>query len=270
MTIRCRVCWSIFGFLLSVPVFADVLEGKPYMEAGVALVAQTSADYRGSHHYQPYGLPLPYFIYQGKIIKADKDGVRGEFWASHRFAFDVSVDGSLNGRSDNNKMRAGMDKLDSAFEMGPSFNANLTGATFSEGWSAQFPLRGVFTIGKGGVDYIGLVFNPRLTWRIPDVYWGWRASFNLGLLFANARYHEYYYDVAPEFATPGRPFYSSPGGYSGAFARLSVYKKISDWRVGVSVRYDNLGNVAFEDSPLMQTTHYASVSLGLVRTLWIN
>lgn len=269
MVKRTNAIVLVLGLLTTLSAMADSGNSRPYMEAGVVLVGQTSADYRGSHHYQPYGLPLPYFLYQGKIIKADKDGVRGEFWATHRFAFDISVDGSLNGRSDNNKLREGMHKLDSAFELGPSFNANLTGSSFSEGWSAQFPLRAVLTLGQSGVDYIGVVFNPRLTWRIPNTYWGWRASFNVGVLFADARYHEYYYDVAPRFATVARPYYQSQGGYSGAFTRLSVYKKVRDWRIGISLRYDNLGNVAFEESPLMQTSHYGSVSFGLVRTLWV-
>lgn len=243
---------------------------EPYMEAGIALVGQASADYRGSHHYQPRVLPLPYFLYQGKIIKADRGGVRGEFWANHRFEFNVSVDGSLSGNSDNNALRAAMPKLSNAFEMGPSFNINVSGLNFNEGWSARFPLRAVFTVGADGVDYIGYLFNPRLTWRTPKTIYGWTPSFNVGFLLADKTYHRYYYDVAQEFVTDSRPFYQAGGGYSGLFTRLAFYKRLELWRFGVSFRYDNLSGAVFGDSPLVETKHYGSVSFGLVRKLWGN
>lgn len=256
--------------LLMLLVPPGVAQAQSYMEAGVALVAQASADYRGSTHYQPYALPLPYFIYQGPVLKADKDGVRGDFWATHRFEFNISVGGSLNGNSDNNELRQGMHKLDSAFEFGPSFNINISGEGFNDGWVARFPLRGVFTVGSGGIDYIGMLFNPRLTWRVPSSFYGWRTSFNVGLLFADRRYHGYYYDVDPEQVTENREFYRSSSGYSGAFTQLSFYKRIDKWRIGASLRYDHLGGVSFDDSPLVETDHYGSISVGVVRTLWMN
>lgn len=258
-------CWCV----AVIPRVAGATQAT-YMEVGVALVGQFSADYRGSAHYQPYAVPLPYFLYQGPIIKADEDGLRGEFWANHRFEFNISVDGSLSGRSDNNELRMGMNKLYSAFEGGPSFNVNITGDSFRDGWSARFPVRAVFTIGGGGLDYIGYLFNPRLTWRASRKIWDWETSLNLGLLFADKTYHRYYYDVAAEFVTDQRPFYSAGGGYSGAFTRIGFYRRLDNWRLGVSLRYDNLAGVRFGDSPLVETNHFSSVSVGLVRTLWAN
>lgn len=266
---KCRLSTIFFWILASVPSLAWARDSA-YMEAGIALVGQASADYRGSRHYQPYAVPLPYFLYQGPIIKADEEGLRGEFWANHRFAFNISVDGSLNGRSDNNELRAGMPKLESAFEMGPSFDINISGRNFGDGWSARFPVRAVFTLGKSGVDYIGYLFNPRLTWRASRTFREWETSFNAGLLFADSTYHRYYYDVAPEFATDSRPYYSAHGGYSGMFTRLAFYRRLENWRLGVSFRYDNLAGVQFDDSPLVETKHFTSFSFGLIRTLWAN
>ena len=260
------------GFLLLVWVTAvsAQTDNSAYMEAGAVLVGQASADYRGSKHYQPYALPLPYFIYQGPILKADKDGVRGEFWANHRFEFNASVDGSLNGNSDNNTLREGMPELDSAVEVGPSLNMKLTGETFSEGWSLRFPLRAVFTISRSGFDYIGYLFNPRLNWRKSEVIGDWRLSFNTGILYADKQFHRYYYDVKNEYVTDDRPYYRAQAGYSGAFGKFSIYRAMEKWRVGVSFRYDYLGGVKFIDSPLVETKHYGSVSVGVVRTFWAN
>jgi outer membrane protein len=238
------------------------------MELGVALVGQIAADYRGSGHYRPYALPLPYLLYQGPIIKADRDGVRGDFWSGGRLEFNVSVDGSLNGNSDNNKARSGMPELESAMEFGPSLNIRLSGESLREGWSLRLPVRAVITISGDGLDHIGNVFSPRVTWRKPDVYAGWRASLSAGVMFADREYHSYFYDVAEPYVTQERPFYRASGGYSGGFMRVGLYRPWRDWRFGVSLRYDYLGGAEFIDSPLVETRHYGSISVGLMRTLW--
>lgn len=255
------VCWSQSE---SAPESGN----KAYMEAGAVLVAQGAADYRGSNHYRPYALPLPYFLYQGPILKADGDGVRGDFWSNTRMEFNLSVDGSLNGNSDNNKQRHGMPELESAVEFGPSLNIRLTGNDFRDGWSLRLPLRAVITISGNGLDHIGNVFSPRLTWRQRDAIVGWRSSFNVGVLFADRSYHSYFYDVAEPYVLEDRPFYRSSGGYSGSYLRFSLYRSWNDWRFGISARYDYLGGAEFTSSPLLQTEHYGSISVGLVRRFW--
>lgn len=248
----------------------DINPGGPRMEFGVGLVTQFIADYRGSTYYSFEALPLPYFLYTGKIIKVDRQGIRGEFVTSPRFEFNVSVDGSLNGNSDGNVLREGMPELDSTFEFGPSFNINLTGQDFRQGWSLRMPLRAVFSFDSKGVDYVGYLFNPRLTWRAPSLAEVWRFSFNAGLLWADENYHAYYYDVAPEYALPWRPEYQASSGYSGTFMRWGLYRQLDEWRVGFSLRYDYLGGTSFEKSPLVETEHFASVSFGLARELWLS
>jgi len=255
--------------LMAVQAVADSETPVPTtMEAGLVLVAQGAADYRGSEHYRPYALPLPYFLYQGPVFKADRDGVRGDFWSGQRMEFNISMDGSLNGNSDDNEARRGMPELESAVEFGPSLNIRLSGESFREGWSLRLPVRAVITISGDGLDHIGNVFNPRLSWRMPEFYEGWRASFALGAMFADRDYHAYFYDVAAPYVIEGRPFYRTDGGYSGSFLRFTLYRPWQKWRFGVSLRYDYLGGAAFTESPLVETRHYGSVSFGLIRTLW--
>lgn len=267
-----RLPHLVLAFLLSLtvmPVAANSEASVPTkMEAGVALVAQGAADYRGSEHYRPYALPLPYFLYQGPVFKADRDGVRGDFWSGYRMEFNISMDGSLNGNSDDNDARRGMPELESAVELGPSLNIRLSGDSFREGWSLRLPVRAVISISGDGLDHIGNIFSPRLAWRKPELYAGWRASVALGAMFADRDYHAYFYDVAERYVTPGRPFYHASGGYSGSFLRFTLYKPWQKWRLGVSLRYDYLDGAAFSDSPLVETRHYGSVSFGLIRTLW--
>jgi outer membrane protein len=259
--------FALAGFL-SLAATQATADSPTTMEAGVVLVAQGAADYRGSEHYRPYALPLPYFLYQGPVFKADKDGVRGDFWSGGRMEFNLSMDGSLNGNSDDNEARRGMPELESAVELGPSLNIRLSGDSFQEGWSLRLPVRAVVTFSGDGLDHIGNVFSPRLSWRNPEIHAGWRASFAAGVLFADRDFHAYFYDVAQPYVTETRPFYHADGGYSGSFLRFTLYKPWHKWRFGVSLRYDYLGGAVFTDSPLVETRHYGSVSFGLIRTLW--
>lgn len=250
---------------LTLPCLA---EGTRNTEFGIGLGSQVLADYRGSSRYKIYALPVPYFLFEGRFLKSDKRGVRGELWANEKYELNLSADGSVNGGGDDNPLRKGMSELESAAEIGPSFNVNLTGPDFSDGWALRLPVRGVFSVSKHGIGHIGNLFNPRLTWRKPNFFMGWRATLNLGLLIADQQYHDYYYSVTSEYATEGRPPYLASGGYSGSFSRFSLYKKWESWRLKFSFRYDYLGKATFLGSPLVETKHFGLINIGLTRTLW--
>ncbi len=55
-------------------------ELKPLWEAGLGIGAVTFPDYRGSDRTQTYMLPVPYFVYRGEFLKADRNGLRGLFF----------------------------------------------------------------------------------------------------------------------------------------------------------------------------------------------
>ncbi|MEW5208183.1 MipA/OmpV family protein, partial [Bacillus cereus] len=78
------------------------------------------------------------------------------------------------------------------------------------------PLRGVFTV-QAPPHAIGAVFAPNASIDIKDVagFKGWYFGAQAGPLFADRRYHDYFYTVAAQFATPERPAYQATGGYSG-------------------------------------------------------
>lgn len=240
------------------------------MEAGVGIVTQTSADYRGASSYQTRGLPVPYVLYRGRFLKADRDGVRGDLVVQPRYELTMSVGAALNGGADESSLRQGMPALDSSIEFGPSLNFNLTGPHMDEGWVLRFPVRAGVTFSSRGLGFIGYVFDPNIAWRQPDLFAGWEGTLTFGAMWADRKNHQYYYSVAPEHVTESRPAYNASAGYSGAFTRLGLYREIDAWRFGLSLRYDNLSGAEFMDSPLVETEHYFSLSMGAVYRLWSN
>ena len=84
----------------------------------------------------------------------------------------------------------------------------------------------------------------------------WNLGVQAGPLYATREYHQYFYSVDPQFATPERPAYAAGGGYSGALALVSLTRRFPRFWVGAFARYDTLKGAAFEPSPLV-TRDYA-------------
>lgn len=232
------------------------------------LAGQVAADYRGSEYYSYRFLPLPYFMYHSPVIKIDRNGARGEFWRTKGVQLNISLDGAIGGEDKNNPYRKGMEPLESAVEFGPSLDFLIGGASFENGVSLRLPFRGVFSVGKSGIDHVGYLFNPRLTWRKPQLIGQWRASMSFGLLYADKQYHNYFYQVKPSQALSWRPVYEGASGYSGAYIRMNWYRLWQDWRFGISMRYDYLSGAVFMDSPIFETKHYGSVAFVIIRKFW--
>ena len=109
----------------------------------------------------------------------------------------------------------------------------------------------------------GLTLSPYLNYRIWQEDEGalMRYSLSAGPIFGSRRYHNYFYQVTPEFVTPERPEYNPDSGYSGSRVTLSVTRHFKQYLIGAFARYDNLKGAVFEDSPLVETTDYLAVGV---------
>jgi outer membrane scaffolding protein for murein synthesis (MipA/OmpV family) len=80
-------------------------------------------------------------------------------------------------------------------------------------------------------------------------------------MFANRRYHNDIYGVAPQFAMPQRPAYAAGGGYAGMQWIAALSKRYPSIWVGGFVRADTLSGAVFEDSPLVRQKDGYSVGI---------
>ena len=82
-------------------------------------------------------------------------------------------------------------------------------------------------------------------------------------MFADRKYHDHFYGVAPEYAMPGRPAYRAPGGYSGAQFIAAISRRFEPvWVVGF-VKADILNRAVFESSPLVERRNNISVGIAV-------
>ncbi len=238
---------------------------KPLWEFGLGIGALGFPDYRGSDTSHVYPLPIPYFIYRGRFLRADRDGVRGLLLNRKVVELTISVNATTPVRSRDSAARRGMPDLRPTIELGPSLNVHLWRSTDRPiRLDLRMPLRGAVTV-ESSPQYIGWFFAPQLNLDLTD--FAGRAGWNLGLaagpLFADRRYDDYFYSVAPRFAAVNRPAYEARGGYSGSQMLAAMSKRFSRYWVGAFVRYDVLGGAAFSESPLVRSNHYWAAGVGI-------
>lgn len=238
---------------------------EPLWEAGAGVAALHLPDYRGSSQSRAYALPVPYVVYRGDFLKADRHGVRGVFFASDRIDFNLSVGASLPVDSSRSRARAGMPDLRPSLELGPSVDLTLwRRADRRARLELRLPLRGAVTL-ESDPRYIGAQFFPHLNLDVNDA--GGFAGWNLGLLagpvYTDRRYNRYFYSVAPEHATAARPAYDPGGGYGGAQFIAALSRRYRQFWVGGYLRYDTLAGATYAASPLVTSRRYAAGGIGL-------
>ena len=248
------------GIIFTTPCKAGQL---PLWEVGFGLTGLYLPDYRGSDESRGHLYPVPYIMYRGKIIKVEKDTIRGQIFESDRLKLDISLGGGVSVDSDENEARTGMPDLDFTAELGPSLEINLwENAEEKQSLWLKLPVRTVFSVSSSDLDYRGLNFAPYLNfqWKT-DWVRPWKISLSAGPIFANRKYHEYFYEVEPAFATPQRPKYHADGGYGGSRITLTLQTFFKDFWVGAFARYDTLSDAVFEESPLVKSDDYMAVGV---------
>jgi MipA family protein len=118
----------------------------------------------------------------------------------------------------------------------------------------RLPLRAVLATDFHHLNGAGWVSQPNISIDVNDAFGhpGWNFGAQAGVVYGNRRYHEYWYSVAPEFATPTRPAFSASGGYAGATFITALSKRFPRFWAGGYVKWDYLRGAAFEDSPLVR------------------
>ncbi len=235
----------------------------PLWELGMGVTALRLAHYRGSDQSQTWLLPLPYFVYRGDIIRADREGARAMLLHGERFQVDLSVSGSAPTRSGDNLARVGMPSLKPTVEVGPNLNLYLMNGA---DWRlvARAPVRAAFTL-QSSPRHVGWSASPYLTLEGRQGPWdiGWRV----GTQWGDRGLHGYVYDVDPSYATSTRAAYRAKAGFGGWQSTLGASRRVGDslW-LGVFARADSVSGAAFADSPLVRQRSHLS---GGIAVSWI-
>jgi outer membrane protein len=260
---RSRRSKTLVAAFLGLAWAAAQAKQEPLLEFGLGIGAIAFEDYRGSGTTHAYPLPIPYFVYHGKFLKADREGVRGTLFDQDWVELNVSGNATTPVRND--RERSGMPDLKSTLEVGPSLDLHLLHSADSHiKFDLRLPLRAAFTV-DAPPQFIGWTFTPRLALDVVDPWGfaGWNAGVLAGPLFADHRYNDYFYSVAPPYARASRPAYQAAGGYAGAQTITALSKRFANFWVGAYIRADSLSGAAFASSPLVRRNSYWSAGIGV-------
>jgi outer membrane protein len=261
-----KFCWYGFSLcLLSGPLMA---QEQPLWELGIGAAALHLPYYRGSESARAYLLPYPYLIYRGEFLNIDEDGVRGWLYRSDTTRFDLSLAGGVPVPSDRHGPRRDMPDLNPTVEFGPSLQHRLwQDHQLKRALWLHLPLRAAYSVDTHGMEHEGWVFAPYLEYSYKSLPRGrLDHSISIGPLFADHAYHDYFYGVAPAYATADRPAYQGKGGYGGSRLTLMTQTRFEDIWLVAFLRVDTLAGAVFENSPLVQTRRYHIVGVSLT---WI-
>lgn len=240
---------------------------QPLWEVGTVGVGVSQQAYPGADAQIRRALVLPYFLYRGEVVRADRDTTGLRAIKTDTFELDVGVAGAFGSSSDKIEARRGMPDLGTLIEFGPRLRWKLGAGPGGGEWRAVLPLRGVFDLSDQGATR-GLSLEPELQFR-RRANAGWTYSATVGAIFANPRLARTFYEVAPVYATADRPAYEAQAGLVawrlGAFAS----RKLSpDWRVFGFARLDTVAGAANRDSPLVRRDTGFTAGVGVAYT-WL-
>lgn len=247
----------------------DPVETEPLWEAGVGGFVALTPNYPASGEYAVNGLPLPYLIYRGELVRIGGDSAASLVpLDTDRFEFGVSADAAFGADSDDNELREGLPDLDPLIEVGPEFVVKAAGfGLFTEIAEVELALQGrsVFSIDfEDAPEFQGLVFEPQLRASRRGIIgprsFGFAA---VGSIFATEGLHDYFYEVPAAFARPGRPAFDAGAGYLGAETTFGVgYEVTERFSVFAGGEVGLYAGSANADSPLFEDEVTGSVLFG--------
>ncbi len=236
----------------------------PLWELGLGVGGLSVPHYRGADRQQNWLLPVPYAVYRGDVLRADRSGVKALLFDSERIELDISLAATPPSKSADVPVRHGMHDLAGTLEIGPTLNLGLARGP---GWKLELrlPVRAALTL-ESDPQAIGFAATPHL--NLDRRIGGWNLGLQAGWLWGSRRLHGYFYDVAPADATATRPAWRAGAGSAGWQSTVALSRRDGNRWIGAFVRADSLAGSALRDSPLVQRRHNVSAGLAVSWVLW--
>lgn len=240
-------------------------ETGPLWELGLGGGVAHVPHYRGAEQSASLLLPLPYVVYRGPILKADRDGARALLLAHG--AWELNLSAWLNPPVDgaDNRARRGMPHLPATGEIGPSLTLRVFGERADESrLTLQLPVRAVVALQRHP-RIEGWQTAPRVQWESRRLLPRWNFAVQTGPVWADRALNQRFYGVEAAYADADRPVYTARGGYAGWTSIATLTRRFDRWWIGAYVRSDLTQGAVFDDSPLLKRRHTLAGGIGVAR-----
>jgi outer membrane scaffolding protein for murein synthesis (MipA/OmpV family) len=238
--------------------FADAPQPPPpqetRLEFGIGVAGAAFPVYDGAAEKRTLVLPFPYFVIRSRFLDADRDEVRGKLLRGDDWSLDVDFGGNVDVSSSDTKERQGMPDLDWMGEVGPALRYHVWRDGPGNGVDLVVPARVAVSVNVLDFHHRGFDSDPRMEWHVTWFQSGGDRLIldaTLAGRFVDRGYADYYYSVAPQYATATRPAYDASGGYAGWSSQAGVSWHRGDLVYGAFIEHTSLHGARFQSSPLV-------------------
>jgi hypothetical protein len=254
--------------LVTTPSYAaDVLsyatadeQDEPLWEMRLAGFSRFGPSYPGSEENQLNIVPLPLPIYRGKFLRLGEDSenpIRGILFRRDRIKLDFAFNLNFPVDSEDIEARTNMPDLNLLLEVGPALELQFTKEPkFGGHWYLGLQLRPAVSFDGLSPDYRGIAFSPDLTYRVKFAEGKDALKVRITPTWGSSEYMDFFYGVAPEFATSTRPAYNAQAGYLGTDVTFSYINTLTErWEFVTGTRI-SLNQGARNDASPLYTKDY--------------
>lgn len=203
---------------------------------------------------------MPYVYYQSDTVTADAGIINTRFIRSKYFSMQLSMGANPSVESDSNIARSGMPELLYNFGVGPMAIIHLINTSNFQ-IQIEHSMRREFETNFSFTRAFGITNTTYLTTKATGETWSIEIA--LGKMYGDKNYHQYYYNVDDQYATADRPAYQAKSGFSGDVIIISTKKQFGDFLIYPFLRYDNIKDSIYHDSPLVKKDEYLMFGAGL-------
>lgn len=248
----------VFILIISIPVNAETL-----WKLGAGIGNVTANSYPGSGQTETITSPIPYFKIKTEWFDLDREGLHTNWFEKTRFRLDFGFDLGLPVDSEDNNLRTGMPDLQPVGQIGPLLLYQLYDSPKLK-WQVQLPLTYAFEFNDLETRSVGWSANPRIyfNYLYGDADLPLDISLSLGPVYGSEDFHQYYYAVEPAYITPSRSAYQAEAGAAGYRFNLSVTRRMNGYWLGLYIRYQDVSDAVFLDSPLVDQQDYWFIAVG--------
>ncbi len=242
------------------------LTEQPLWEVRLAGFGRYGQAYPASEDSQVNIVPLPFPIYRGTILRIGDDTekpVRTRLFRWDRVKLDLDFGLNFPVNSDEVDARTGMPDLDLLAEAGPELEIESTRQFLGGDVFLALQARGAVSVDGLSPDWRGMVLSAELKHKKRIFSSRSELITRLTPEWASKDYMDFFYGVAPVYATGTRQAYNAGSGYLGT--RLSfvlAHNFTKNFEIRTGLRFGFYDGAANRNSPLFTdaTTYDAYVA----------
>jgi len=246
---------------------------KALWELNLAAFGRYGPAYPASEDNQVDVVPLPFPVYRGKILRvgdSTEKPVTTRLFRRDRIKLDLDFGLNFPVDSKDVDARTGMPDLDLLAEAGPELELQFVKAPGDVGkMFLSLQLRGALSFDGIDPSWQGTIASTELKYVRPLN--SNRTEFIIRLTpeWASSDYMDFFYSVAPEFATEDRAAYDADSGYLGTKLAFSIKHKFTDsFQLRSGIRFGFYQGASNEDSPLFTQDTTTSVYIAFLWKVW--